>query len=92
MALLRRFRSKGLAGATLMQAVAGFGRSLTLHEFSALNPWTASPIVIEVIDTEERIASVLPEVDEMMAAGGIITLEPVRVVRYADRHIRQRRR
>jgi|SRR5262245_49333593 len=80
-ALLQLFRSKGLAGATVIQGVAGFGPSSIVHEFHLLRLSQDLPIVIEVVDTQEHIDSVLGEVDRMMN-GGLITLEKVRVIHY----------
>ena len=80
-ALLQLFRAKGLAGATVIQGVAGFGPDSILHEAHFLRLSQDLPIVIEVVDTEERIEGVLPDVDRMMS-GGLITLEKVRVVHY----------
>ncbi len=81
MALLELFRSKGLAGATVVQGVAGFGPTSIVHEAHVLRLSQDLPIVIEVVDAQDRIDAVLAEVDRMMS-GGLITLEKVRVVRY----------
>ncbi len=81
MALLELFRAKGLAGATILQGVAGFGPDSIVHTAGLLKLSADLPIVIEVIDSEERVRAVLPEVDRMMQ-GGLITLENVKVVHY----------
>ncbi|HET7340201.1 MAG TPA: DUF190 domain-containing protein [Methylomirabilota bacterium] len=80
-ALLELFRAKGLAGATVVQGVAGFGATSIVHEAHVLRLSQDLPIVIEVVDSQERIDGVLGDVDRMMS-GGLITLEKVRVVRY----------
>jgi hypothetical protein len=80
-ALLELFRAKGLAGATVIQGVAGFGPDSILHEAHLLRLSQDLPIVIEVVDTQEHIDGVLAEVDRMMS-GGLITMEKVRVVHY----------
>jgi PII-like signaling protein len=80
-ALLELFRAKGLAGATVLRGVAGFGPDSIIHQASLLRLSADLPLVIEVVDTEERLQAVLPEVDRMMR-GGLITMEKVRVVRY----------
>ena len=80
-ALLELFRSKGLAGATVLQGFAGFGPDSILHEAHLLRLSQDLPLVIEVVDTQEHIDAVLTEVDRMMS-GGLITLEKVRVVHY----------
>ena len=80
-ALIELFRAKGLAGATVIQGVAGFGPDSILHEAHLLRLSQDLPIVIEVVDTKEHIDAVLSEVDRMMS-GGLITMEKVRVVHY----------
>lgn len=80
-ALIELFRARGLAGATVLQGVAGFGPDSILHEARLFRLSRDLPLVIEVVDSEAHIRSVLPEVDRMMS-GGLITLEKVQVVRY----------
>ncbi len=80
-ALLELFRRKGLAGATVLHGVAGFGASSVMHEVHLLRLSQDLPVVIEVVDTQEHIDSVLGEVDRMMS-GGLITMEKVRVIYY----------
>jgi PII-like signaling protein len=79
--LLELFRSKGLAGATVIQGVAGFGPDSIVHEFHLLRLSQDLPIVIEVVDSQQHIDSILAEVDRMMS-GGLITMEKVRVIYY----------
>jgi PII-like signaling protein len=81
MALIGLFRSKGLAGATVLRGVAGFGPDSILHTAGILKLSADLPVVIEVVDSEARLESLLPEVDRMMK-GGLITMEKVRVIRY----------
>jgi hypothetical protein len=81
MALIGLFRSKGLAGATVLRGVAGFGPDSILHTAGILKLSADLPVVIEVVDSEARLESLLPEVDRMMK-GGLITIEKVRVIRY----------
>jgi uncharacterized protein len=80
-ALLELFRAKGLAGATVLRGVAGFGARSVLHTAGILKLSADLPMVIEVVDAQERLDAVLPEVDRMMG-GGLITMEKVRVLRY----------
>jgi PII-like signaling protein len=80
-ALLNLFRSKGLAGATVLRGIAGFGPDSIVHELHFFRVSQDLPVVIEVIDTQEHLDAVLPEVDRMMN-GGLITMEKVRVLRY----------
>jgi len=80
-ALLLDFRERGLAGATVLRAIAGYGasarRRTLLSEYLSLD----LPIIVEVVDTEENINRVLPDLDQMIE-GGLITLERVNVIIY----------
>lgn len=80
-ALLELFRSRGLAGATVLRGVAGFGADSVVHTANILRLSAGLPLVIEVIDSQEHLDSVLPDVDKMMR-GGLITMEKVRVLKY----------
>ena len=79
--LLELFRTRRLAGATVLRGVAGFGPRSIVHTAGILKLSADLPIVIEVVDSLERLEAVLPEVDRMMS-GGLITMEKVRVLRY----------
>ena len=80
-ALLERLREKGFAGATVLRGVAGFGASSTVHTDKVLRLSLDLPIIIEVVETEEAIQGMLPDLDEMIG-GGLITLERARVILY----------
>jgi hypothetical protein len=80
--LLELFRAKGLAGATVLRGVAGFGPSSVVHTAGIFKLSADLPLVIEVVDSEEHLQAVLPDIDRMMS-GGLITLEKVQVARYA---------
>lgn len=80
-ALLERLRERGLAGATVLRGIAGFGASSRVHTEKVLRLSLDLPIIIEVVETEEAIQSVLPDLDEMIG-GGLITLERARVILY----------
>ena len=80
-ALLELFRSRGLAGATILRGVAGFGPNSVVHTASILRLSAGLPLVIEVVDSQEHLDLVLPDVDRMMS-GGLITMERVRVLKY----------
>ena len=81
MALLELFRSKGLAGATVLKGVAGFGPDSIIHAATLFRLSSDLPIIIEVVDTEEHLQAILPDIDRRMN-GGVITMEKFRVVRY----------
>ena len=80
-AIVELLRREHLAGATALRAVEGFGASAHLHETHALDLKMDVPVVIECIDTDERIQALLPQLDRMIG-GGIVTLERVRVILY----------
>src|SRR2546426_142397 len=71
-ALLEKFREKGLAGATVIRGVAGFGASSVVHTEKVLRLSLDLPLIIEVVETEEAIQGVLPDLDDMIG-GGLIT-------------------
>jgi len=79
--LVELFRKEGLAGATVLRGVSGFGAHSVYHTVKLLRLSTDMPLVIEVVDSQEKIDAVMPRVDEMMD-GGLITMEKVRVIRY----------
>jgi PII-like signaling protein len=80
-ALVELFRKEGLAGATVLRGVSGFGAHSVFHSEKLLRLSTDLPMVIEVVDAREKIDAVLPRVEELMD-GGLITLEQVTVIRY----------
>jgi len=80
-ALLHLFRERGFAGATVLRGIAGFGASAKVHTDRILRLSLDLPIVVEVVDTEEKIEAVLPELDDMIG-GGLITLERAHVILY----------
>ncbi len=83
-AIVRRVREEGLAGATVVRGIEGFGATSTLHTTRILQLSTDLPVVIEIVDTEERIDRMLPILDEMVA-DGLITVEKVHVITYRGR-------
>ena len=80
-AIISRAREAGLAGATVLKGPMGFGRTSHLHTAKLLEMDADMPIVIELIDTGEKIGAFLPAVREMVT-GGLVTLEPVEVIMY----------
>jgi hypothetical protein len=86
-ALLERFRKKGLAGATVLRGVAGFGASSKVHTDKVLRLSLDLPLIIEVVETDEAIQAILPDLDELIG-GGLITLERARVIMYRPGNVR----
>lgn len=81
-ALVELFHKERMAGVTVLRGIAGFGASSHLHTTQLLRLSQDLPIVIEVVDTQDNIDRVLPQVETMMTSG-LITLENVRALRYA---------
>jgi PII-like signaling protein len=80
-AIVLKAREMHLAGATVLRGPMGFGKSSRLHTAKILRLSMDLPLVIEVVDSEEKIQAFLPMLDEMMK-GGLVTLEKVRVIDY----------
>jgi len=80
-AILELLRSRHYAGATVLRAMTGFGASARVRTDRIEVLSLDLPIVVEVVETEERIQAILPELDEMIG-GGLITLERARVIMY----------
>jgi PII-like signaling protein len=80
-AIVELLRSRHYAGATVLRAIMGFGANAHLHTDRLESLSLDLPIVIEVIETEEKIQEVLPEIDAMITSG-LITLEKARVILY----------
>ena len=76
-ALLHLFRENGFAGATVIRGIAAFGASARAHTDRILRLSMDLPIVVEVVDGDERIEAVMPELGRMIG-GGLITLERAR--------------
>lgn len=80
-AIVERMRKEGLAGTTVIKGVEGFGAASRLHTTRILQLSTDLPIVIEVVDSQERIDLILPILDEMVG-DGLVTLEKVHIITY----------
>ena len=80
-AIVLKARELHLAGATVLRGPMGFGKSSRLHTAKILRLSMDLPVVIEIIDSEEKLTAFLPTLDEMMK-GGLVTLEKVKVIDY----------
>ncbi len=80
-AIVLKARELHLAGATVLRGPMGFGKSSRLHTTKILRLSVDLPLVIEIVDTEDKIQQFLPVLDEMMK-GGLVTLEKARVIDY----------
>lgn len=77
-AIVEVLRQEGLAGATVLRGIEGFGKSSRLHTAHILRLSEDLPIVIECVDTTDKIELILPALDDMIG-DGLVTLEPVEV-------------
>ena len=82
-AIVLKARELELAGATVLRGPMGFGKSSHLHTAKILRLSMDLPIVIEIVDTAQKINAFLPGLDEMMG-GGLVTLERTKVIRYRE--------
>ncbi|MEW6298931.1 MAG: DUF190 domain-containing protein [Thermodesulfobacteriota bacterium] len=80
-AIVLKAQELGMAGATVLRGGMGFGAHSRVHTNKLLELSTDLPVVIEIVDTPERITALLPVLDQMVGEG-LITLENVRVLRY----------
>jgi len=80
-AIVLKARELHLAGATVLRGAMGFGKSSRLHTTKILRLSVDLPLVIEIVDSEEKINAFLPMLDGMIG-GGMVTLEQVRVLHY----------
>jgi hypothetical protein len=85
-ALIERLRTEHFAGATVFHGVAGFGAHSVLHTTKILRLSEDLPIVIEIVDSEDRMARLTEILDEMVIEG-LVTMEKVRVLKYAARSL-----
>lgn len=83
-AIVLKAREMHLAGATALRGPMGFGKSSRMHTAKILRLSMDLPMVIEIVDSEEKINAFLPALEGMMT-GGMVTLEPVQVIEY--RHV-----
>jgi uncharacterized protein len=80
-AIVRKAREMGLAGATVIRGVEGFGANSRIHTAKILRLSEDLPILIEIVDKEDRITEILPILDEMIGEG-LITMEKVEIIKY----------
>jgi len=82
-AIVLKARELQLAGATVLRGPMGFGKSSHLHTAKILRLSMDLPMVIEIVDSEEKVNAFLPVLDKMIG-GGLVTLERAKVIRYRD--------
>ena len=85
-ALVLKARELGLAGATVWRGIEGYGAASRIHTAKILRLSEDLPILIEIVDTEDKARAALPELDALMEAGGgggLVTLEKAEIIKYA---------
>lgn len=82
--IVHRAHRAGLAGATVLRGVEGYGASSRIHTMRLLSLSEELPVVIVIVDAERRVRDFLPQLDELVAEG-LVTVEPVEVIRYVGR-------
>jgi PII-like signaling protein len=79
--IVLKAREDGLSGATVYRGVMGFGKNSTLHTAKILRLSEDLPMVVEIVDTLEKVEKFLPVLDGMIS-DGLVTLEKIRVIHY----------
>ena len=80
-AIVERVRKEGLAGATVVRGIEGFGASSRIHTARILRLSEDLPVLIEIVDSDDKIRGIIPILDEMVG-DGLVTLERVEVIAY----------
>jgi uncharacterized protein len=80
-AIVLLLRQRGFAGTTVLRGIMGFGASAGIHSEKVLRLSLDLPLIVESVETEEKIQAILPELDRMIG-GGLITLERAQVIMY----------
>jgi uncharacterized protein len=83
-AIVLKTREMHLAGATVLRGLAGFGHSSRIHTTKILRLSQDLPMVVEIVDSQEKIDGFLPVLDKMMTSG-LVTIEKVQVLQYGDK-------
>jgi PII-like signaling protein len=90
LAFLTFLHDQGAAGATVLRGIGGYGAHSRIHTAMLFELTGDLPLVLEWVDTEERVAALLPQLTTMLD-GGLVTTEPVDIVRYTPHATRQGR-
>ena len=80
-AIILKAREMGIAGATMLRGMMGYGAASRIHTAKILRLSEDLPIVVEIVDSKEKITALLPTIEEMVHEG-LVTLENVRVLQY----------
>ena len=82
-AIVNEARKRGMAGATVVRGIMGFGKASRIHTAKILRLSEDLPVVIEIVDNPERIEAFLPDLDGMIGEG-LVTLEKIQVITYRN--------
>ena len=82
--IVHRAHAAGLAGASVLRGIEGYGASSRIHTNRLLSLSEDLPIVVVIVDTEERVRAFLPQLDELVTEG-LVMVDPVEVIRYIGR-------
>jgi uncharacterized protein len=82
--IVHRAHAAGLAGATVLRGIEGYGASSRVHTTRLLSMSQDLPVAVVIVDQEDRIRAFLPQLDELVAEG-LVMIDPVEVIRYIGR-------
>jgi len=85
--IVHRAHKAGLAGASVLRGIEGFGASSRIHTTRLLSLTEDLPLAIIIVDREDRVRDFLPELDELVSEG-LVIIDPVEVIRYVGRERR----
>ena len=82
--IIKKIKELGLAGATTVRGIEGFGANSVIHSTRILRLSEDLPIVIEVVDTEEKIRELVRVLDEAVTAGILMAMQDVEIIKYSE--------
>jgi PII-like signaling protein len=88
--IVHRAHAAGLAGASVLRGIEGYGASSRVHTTRLLSLSQDLPIAVVIVDQDDRIRGFLPQLDDLVTEG-LVILDPVEVIRYVGRPARERR-
>jgi PII-like signaling protein len=88
--IVHRAHRAGLAGASVLRGIEGYGASSRIHTSRILSLSDDLPLAIIIVDAEDKISAFLPQLDELVTEG-LVIMDPVEVIRYVGRRGKQRK-
>lgn len=89
--IVKKIKELGLAGATTIRGIEGFGANSAIHSTRILRLSEDLPIVIEVVDTEEKIRRLIKVLDETVTTGILMAMQDVEIIKYAKSQDKQKK-